>query len=96
MTVVEEAYRSGMDAMAPVEKLRRMEELLRWTRELMARQIRRELPNLDDDQIQWEVCLRMYGSDSRFRRLLQQRVLDTEEILTVALIASRRSTRRSR
>ena len=73
MSVVEQEYRKRVDAMSPVDKMHRMEQLLNWTRELIARQVRLNKGNVSDEQIKWEVCLRMYGDDPRFRKLLQQR-----------------------
>ncbi len=73
MSTVEEAYRQAMDAMTPAEKFARVEGFLSWTRSLLARQIKAELGDVSEERIKSEVAIRMYGSDPRFRKLLEQR-----------------------
>lgn len=57
--------------MTTFEKMRRIEELFVYARDLIFRQVRQEQPRATDDQIKREVCLRMYGDDPRFRKLVQ-------------------------
>lgn len=76
MPNVQQAYRAYVDSLRPADKVRRVEQMLYWTRELLARQVRQELGDIGDEQIRWEVARRMYGSDPRFLKLLQQKARD--------------------
>lgn len=73
MSTVEELYRSHIDSLTPVEKMRRVEQLLSWTRDLLARTIRAEAGDVNDEQLRWEVARRLYGGDARFLKLLDER-----------------------
>jgi hypothetical protein len=75
MTLVEEAYQRGLDAMTPIERIARVEGFLCWTRNLMARQVRAQLgPEVSDERIRWEVALRMYGSSPRMAALIPEQI----------------------
>jgi len=71
MSFVEEAYSRAMDAMPPGERVARVELMLQWTRNLLARQVVAELGDVGPARVKWEVAMRMYGADPRMKRLLE-------------------------
>jgi len=73
MSLVEDLYRAHVDSLSHCEKFQRVENLLQWTREVIARRVHVELGDMDDERLRWEVAMRMYGSDRRFRKLLERR-----------------------
>ncbi len=76
MSSVEDVYRAAVDRMTPAEKIARMHGFFDWMRDLYARQIRAEREDLSDDQLKWQVALRIYGSDPRVRFLIENRLRD--------------------
>ena len=62
--------------MSPKEKVARSVAMTAWARQTMARQVRDEVgPEVSDERIKWLVAMRIYGSDSGARALVQ-RMLD--------------------
>ena len=76
MSLVEEAYSRAMDEMPPVERVARVESMLRWTRSVLARRVVSEIGEVGPQRMKWEVAMRMYGSDPRMRRLLEEHCPD--------------------
>jgi hypothetical protein len=66
------AYRARVDAMSIVERVRRAEELFNWSRDYVARSILAARGPMSDDDLKWEVALRMYGADPRIRELINE------------------------
>ena len=59
---IESEYRARIDAMSVVERVRRAEELFKWTRDYLARSIVAARGPMSDDQLKWEVARRQYGA----------------------------------
>lgn len=78
MSLVEEAYQRAVDAMTPQQKLARMHAMLRWVRDLYARQLREKLGDVSEERLKWEVALRQYGSDPRTRELIERKLRDVQ------------------
>ena len=76
--LVEETYRRAVDAMTPAQKFARMHALLHWARDLYARQLRRELGDVSDERLKWEVALRQYAGDRRTRELIERKLRDVQ------------------
>jgi hypothetical protein len=77
MSLVEDAYLEAIQAMSPCERLARVEAMLAWTRNLLARRIAAESPvEFGPKRLRWEVALRMYGSEPDMRRLLEENMPD--------------------
>jgi hypothetical protein len=77
MSLVEEAYHRAIDAMTPQQRIARVEAMLHWTRETVARQVRSELgEHLSDERIKLEVALRQYGSEPIMARLIGEAIAD--------------------
>ena len=75
MSLVEDAYQQAVDAMPAMEKLARVEAMLAWTRNLLARQVRAALgPAVSENRIRWEVALRMYESEPVVARLIREQI----------------------
>ena len=75
MSLVEEAYQRSIDEMPPHQKMARVSAMLRWTRDLITRQVRAELgDSVSDERIRWEVALRMYGSEPVVGRLIREQL----------------------
>ena len=75
-SMVEQRYASRMDALSPQERMARCVAMLKWTRDLLARQIIAELGTISDERLKWEVASRMYGSDPAARAIIDQRLED--------------------
>ena len=61
-----------MDALPAMERVARSTTMLKWTREILARQIVAEMGMLSDEQLKWEVALRLYGSNPVTRRKIKR------------------------
>jgi hypothetical protein len=75
-SMVEQQYTSRMDALSPQERIARCVSMLKWTRDLLARQIIVELGEMPDERLKWEVAKRMYGADPAARAIIEQRLDD--------------------
>lgn len=73
-SIVEQQYNSRMDALTPRERLARCAAMLKWTRNLLARQIVAELGEVPEERLKWEVARRMYGADPVARSIIDQRL----------------------
>lgn len=75
-SIVEQHYISRMDALSPQERIARCVAMLKWTRDLLARQIIAELGEMPYERLKWEVAKRMYGADPAARAIIDQRLDD--------------------
>jgi hypothetical protein len=73
-SIVEQQYTSRMDALSPQERIARCAAMLKWTRDLLGRQIIAELGAMSDERLKWEVARRMYGEDPAARAIIDQRL----------------------
>ncbi len=71
MNVADE-YRSRIDGMTALERVRRAEELFAWSRASLARSVVAARGSLSEEQVKWEVALRQYASDQRARQLIDE------------------------
>lgn len=69
---VELEYRARIDAMSAVERVRRAEALLRWSRDFLARSILAAQGPISDGRLGKEILLRQYGADPAARRLIDE------------------------
>ena len=65
-------YRTRIDAMSVVERVRRAEALFDWSRDYIARSILAARGPLPEDRLKWEVALRQYGADPQTRALIDE------------------------
>ena len=75
-SIVEQQYNSRMDLLSPQERIARCAAMLKWTRDLLARQVVAELGAISDERLKWEVAKRMYASDTTARAMIDQRLED--------------------
>lgn len=75
-SIVEQQYTSRMDALSAQERIARCAAMLKWTRDLLARQVIAELGAISDERLKWEVAKRMYGSDPTTTAMIDQRLED--------------------
>jgi hypothetical protein len=69
---IEELYQSRMQSLTPVERIERCAAMFQWTREMLARQIIKEMGPLPSERLKWEVALRQYGADPKARALIER------------------------
>lgn len=65
-----------MDALSPQERIARCAAMLKWTRDLLVRQILAERGEMPEERLKWEVARRMYGADPAARAIIDQRLVD--------------------
>ena len=58
--------------MSVAEKMQRSMAMLKWTREMIARDIQAERPDISPERLKWEVALRQYGSEPHVRGLIER------------------------
>lgn len=75
-SIVDKQYNSRMDALSPHERIARCAAMLKWTRDLLARQIIAELGEMSHERLKWEVAKRMYGADKAAGAIIDQRLND--------------------
>ena len=63
-------YRTRVEAMSVVERVRRAEALFCWTRDYLARTIAADSTSMSQYDLKWEVALRQYGADPTLRALI--------------------------
>jgi hypothetical protein len=63
-SLVEQHYQARMDALLPRERMARSMSLLKWTRDLLARQIVAERGPMSNERLKWEVARRLYAADA--------------------------------
>lgn len=79
VSLIESAYQQRIDAMTPAERFQRAEEMLAWSRDVMARQILNERGPLPPERLKWEVALRMYGHEPAARELIEKKLADVPD-----------------
>lgn len=69
---VEQQYNSRIDSLTPAERMARCSAMLKWARDLIARQILAELGEMPQERLKWEVARRMYGSDPITKSVIER------------------------
>ena len=72
MKSVEQAYNERVRSMSTPERMRRLSSLMKWSRDFIARSIVTEYPEISETDLKWEVAIRLYGSDPKFRELVRE------------------------
>ncbi len=76
---VEQFYQERIDALTPAQRVERSAAMFQWTRGMIARQIQAEHGPMPDEQLKWEVALRIYGSDPRSRAIIERKLADVSD-----------------
>jgi hypothetical protein len=58
--------------MSSAEKMARCAAMFAWTRQQMALRIRQEKPELSDEEIKWEVALKLYENEPEVVKLIKE------------------------
>lgn len=69
---IEREYRARVDAMSVAERIRRAEALFNWSRDYLARSIIANRGPMSDDDLKWEIALRLCGSHPATKRLIDE------------------------
>jgi len=72
MSIVQQEYESQMDRLTPKERMARSVAMLKWSRDLIARQILETDGPRSFECLKWEVAMRQYGSDPKLRSMIQR------------------------
>ncbi len=79
MIPIEEEYQSRMDALPGRERIARAVSMLAWSRQMIARRIVAEKGEMSEEQLKWEVALRLYGSDPVIGRMIESELADVSD-----------------
>lgn len=69
---IELEYERRWKAMSPAEKVSRSAAMFAWTRQQMARRIRSAQPSLTDEEVKWQVALKLYEREPEVVKLIQE------------------------
>jgi len=72
MSIVQQEYESQMNGLTPKERMARSVAMLKWSRDLIARQILETDGPRSFERLKWEVAMRQYGSDLNLRAMIQR------------------------
>ena len=67
MKSVEKLDQSRLIALTGKERIARSAVMLKWTREMIARQIESAIGPVSTERLEWEVALRLYSGDEKAR-----------------------------
>jgi len=71
MTVIQEQYEFEIAKLTPVERMARSVAMLKWSRDLIARQILESNEHTSPEQLKWLVALRMYQSQPQIKTMIE-------------------------
>jgi hypothetical protein len=75
-SIVKQQYLSRIDLLSPQERVARCAAMLKWTRDLLGRQVIDELGAMSTERLKWEVARRLYGSDPAIRAIIDRELAD--------------------
>jgi len=70
--LIEQRYQAEMDRLSPRERIARGIAMFDWARSWIERQIVAERGPLPEEQLRWEVALRLYGAEPGSRQLIER------------------------
>ncbi len=73
-SLVEQLYQARMASLSPVERIGRCAAMLKWSRDLLARQVIAEQGPMPEERLKWEVAKRMYGADPAALAIIEERI----------------------
>jgi hypothetical protein len=76
MSTIDREYEARMDALPVKERVARSMAMLKWTRDMIARQIIAESGPMSNERLKWEVALRLYGADKITRNMIERKLAD--------------------
>ncbi|MEQ8791931.1 MAG: hypothetical protein RIC55_37080 [Pirellulaceae bacterium] len=75
-STIELHYRSQMEALSPKERVERCAAMLKWTRDMLARQITAERGPMSPERLKWEVARRLYAGDAQAVAMIDRILAD--------------------
>jgi len=72
MSTVQQEYELRMARLTPKARIARSVTMLKWSRDLIARQILASRGPRSFERLKWEVAMRMYGSDPQVCAMIQR------------------------
>jgi hypothetical protein len=72
LSEIELEYQKRVDAMSPAEKMARSVAMFEWTRQQMARRLRQENPSLSDEELRWQIALKLYEHEPAVVKLIEE------------------------
>lgn len=72
MSKIEIEYQTRIDAMSIPEKMAISAAMLKWARDMIAREILKSNPSISDTRRRWEVAMRQYGHEPQAKKLVQK------------------------
>lgn len=79
VSLIEQEYQSRMQLLSVRERIDRSMAMLKWTREMLARQIVAEHGPVSDEKLKWLVALRLYGADPITRGMIERKLADVPD-----------------
>ena len=72
MSAIQQQYEARMAELTPAERMARSAAMLKWTRDLIARQVlAKEGAECDRERVKWLVARRLYDSDPRVKAMIE-------------------------
>lgn len=75
-SAIEVEYQRRIAAMSFKERIARSAAMLAWTRQQIAARIRKQQPNLSDEQLKWQVAMQLYESEPEIVALIERQLAD--------------------
>jgi hypothetical protein len=72
LSFVEQQYQSRMDSLSPQDRIARCAAMLKWTRDLLGRQVIDEFGAISPERVKWEVARRLYGADPAITAIIDR------------------------
>lgn len=76
MPTIDQQFNDPMQALSGKEKVARASAMLKWTREMIARDILANQGPMPEEQLRWHVALRLYQDDPETRKLIERKLAD--------------------
>jgi len=73
---IEKHYQAKMASLSPKERVERCAAMLKWTRELLGRQITAEQGPMSAERLKWAVARRMYAADAKAVAMIDRILAD--------------------
>ncbi len=77
--LIESEYQTRIDALSGLDRVARSMAMLKWTRDMLARQILAQEGPMTHEQLRWKVALRLYASETNVCRWIESRLADVSD-----------------
>ncbi|MFT7643272.1 MAG: hypothetical protein ACI9G1_005037 [Pirellulaceae bacterium] len=76
---IEQQYEFAMDSLTPKQRVARSTAMLKWTREMIARQILSEVGPMSDERLKLEVAKRLYCGRSMTTAMIDRMLANVSD-----------------